>query len=401
MNLGRRGFLAGGCALCAAKLMACTPTDGSGRPLTGIDGNADLAPRVAPGVRTRVSDTLDDGVRAQVDRLERNVRGSRFLIREAKANAYVQGIVTRLAGDYAKDLRPYILRVPEFNASQYPNGMMHIWTGLMIRCTNEAQLAAVLGHEIAHYTRAHGIVGMNRRVQAIDMAQVLAFVFAGVGVAQANELTNFIMVASIMSYGRDQEREADEIGVRLMAEHGLAPVEAARNWEFVTAEMQARNIPRHFSLLESSHPGDTERAQSLRHRAAELPKGESRSVEYREGLSALREILFEDQVRTGAHAATILIADRWLEDDRRDGLALYAKGESHRQRGRTEDDKEAVAALSAAIEDSRAPAVAWRSLGLLRRKLGQESEARELLNDYLRRAPGAHDRELIRRSLTS
>jgi beta-barrel assembly-enhancing protease len=401
MNLARRGFLAGGCALCAAKLMACTPTNPDGRPVTGIDGNADLAPRVAPGSRTGASASLDDAIRAQTDRLERNVRGSRFLIRDAKANAYVRRIVADLAGDYAKDIRTYVMRVPEFNASQYPNGMMQVWTGLMVRCTNESQLAAVLGHEIAHYTRAHGLVGMTRQVQAVDISQFLAFIFAGAGMGQLNDISNFIMSASIMSYGRDQEREADEIGIRLLAEHGLAPIEAARNWEFVTEEMKARNIPRHFSLLESSHPGDTERAASLRHRAAELPKGESRSVEYREGLAALREMLFEDQIRTGAHVATIMIADRWLEGDPKDGLPLYAKGEALRLRSRDTDDKDAVAALAAAIEDPRAPAVAWRSLGLLRRKFGQESEARELFNDYLRRAPDAPDREIVRRSLAS
>lgn len=401
MKLGRRGFLAGGCALCTAQLIACTPTDQSGRPITGIDGNADLAPRVAPGVRTGASDSVDDGIRASMDQIERQTRGSRFIVRDARANAYVRAIVADMAGDYATDIRPYILRIPAFNATQAPNGMMQIWTGLMLRCTNEAQLAAVLGHEIGHYIRAHGLEGTNRARQAQDVGQFLAFIFAGVGMPQLNNLSNYILTASYFSYNRDQEREADEIGARMLAARGLAPIEAARNWDNIKAESEASGIPRERDVMFASHPASDERAESLRHRAAELPKGETKSAEYREGIASLREMLFDDQIRTGAHAATVLIADRWLEGDARDGLALYAKGEALRQRARGDDDKNAAEALAAALGDSRAPAVAWRSLGLLRRKLGQESEARELLNDYLRRAPNAPDREIVRRSLAS
>jgi beta-barrel assembly-enhancing protease len=401
MNPTRRGFLAGGCALCAAKLMACTPTTQEGRPVTGIDGNADLVPRIAPGGRTGATDSLDDGLRASMDRMERQLRGSRFLVRDAKANTYVRTIVREMAGDYADDIRPYIVRVPEFNASQAPNGMMQIWTGLMVRCKNESQMAAVLGHEIAHYTRAHSHERSNQGRQAADLSQLFAFVFAGMGVPQLNDISNFILTASVFNYSREHEREADEIGIRMLADRGLAPIEAARNWENVTSEMAARNIPRDQNIMFATHPADWERAASLRHRAAELPKGRPRFEEYREGLSSLREAIFEDQIRTGAHAATVMIADRWLEDDAKDGLALYAKGEALRQRARDSDEKDAVATLTAAIGDSRAPAVAWRSLGLLHRKFGRESEARELLNDYLRRAPGAPDREIVRRSLAS
>jgi predicted Zn-dependent protease len=401
VNLGRRGFLAGGCALCTAQLLACTPTSSEGRPLTGIDANANLAPRIGPGGRTGATESLDDGLRATMDRMERQLRSSRFLVREAKANAYVRSIVREMAGEYADDIRPYIVRVPEFNASQAPNGMMQIWTGLMVRCKNESQMAAVLGHEIAHYTRAHSHERVNQARQATDLSQLLAFLFAGMGVPQLNDLSNFILTASVFGYSREHEREADEIGVRLLADRGLAPIEAARNWENVTAEMAARNIPRDKNIMFATHPADWERAAALRHRAGELPKGNPKAEAYREGLSSLREMLFEDQIRTGAHSATVLIADRWLEDDAKDGLALYAKGEALRLRAKDDDEARAAETLGAALGDPRAPAVAWRSLGLLRRKLGQESEARELLVDYLRRAPNAPDREVIRRSLTS
>jgi predicted Zn-dependent protease len=344
---------------------------------------------------------VDDGLRAMFDQHERRLRASRFLVRDARANEYVRRGARELAGEYADDIRVYIVRVPEFNANQASNGMMNVWTGLLLRCVNEAQMAAVIGHEIGHYIRAHGVERANQIRQATDISQFLTFIFAGLGVAQAGDLTNLILIASFFNYSRDQEREADEIGIRMLAERGLAPIEASRNWEHVTLEAEARGIPRGGSVITASHPHDAERQASLRARAAELPTGRPRAEAYRDGLSALRETLFEDQIRTGAHAATVLIADRWLANDAKDGLALYAKGEALRLRAKDDDEKKAAEALAGALDGAEAPAAAWRSLGLLRRKLGQESEARELLNDYLRRAPNAPDRELIRRSRAS
>ncbi len=400
MNPTRRRFLGGLCLCGAGGLLACTPTD-PGRPRldAGLGGQSDLSPRNQPGQRHGTDADPDAGMRESMDRMERRIQTSRYRVREAKVNAYVGGIVRRLAGEFAEDIRTYIVRVPDFNATQAPNGMMQVWTGLLVRCTNEAQLAAVLGHEIGHYTRAH-----SRERQAVwrtnaDIAQALAMLLGAAGAGQLSDLNTVLLTASGFGYNRENERESDEIGIRLLAEHGLSPIEAARNWENITAEFEARGIPRSHSLLFSTHPSDEERTAHLRRRAGELPPGETHAARYRDGISEIREYIFEEQVRTGVHAGTIVIADRWLAVFPDDGLALYAKGEALRLRARTGDDEAAAAALDAAIRDVHAPANAWRGYGLLRRKLGQEAEARELLNEYLRRAPNAPDRDLVRRSL--
>lgn len=401
MNLARRGFLTGGCAFCAGGLLACTPTapDGAQPQTGGMGAHSDLAARNTPGVRTGASADADDGLRATMDQMEARLRTSRFLIREPKANAYIRRIVRDLAGDYAGDIRAYLVRVPFFNASQAPNGMMQIYSGLLLRCTNEAQMAAVLGHEIGHYLRAHSRQRMQDARNAADMAQVFAFIFAGLGAPQLNSATDIILTASFFAYGRDQERESDEIGMRLLSQHGLSPIEAARNWENLIAEDQATGISKYRDVLRASHPDQSERAETLRRRAGELPTGVTRADEYREGIGALREVMFEDQIRTGSHAVTMLIADRWLAADSKDGLPLYAKGEALRQRAGDGDDTKAVESLAAAVADSRAPAVAWRSLALVQRKLGREGEAREAFREYLRLAPDAPDREIVRRNL--
>ncbi len=352
-------------------------------------------------MRTRATDDDEDGIRGMLDQMERRMQTSRFLVRDQAINAYIRRIVREIAGEYADDIRPYVVRVPDFNATQAPNGMMQIWTGLLLRCTNEAQLVAVLGHEVGHYIRAHSRDGLRQRRQVTDAQQVLAMIFGAAGIPQMGDLTNLILTASIFSYGRDHEREADEIGVRILAERGLSPIEAARNWENVAAEMAALGVPRDRSTLFATHPSGSERTDTLRRRAAELPAGDERATAYWQGIDAIRPMLFDDQIRTALHPATIVIADRWIAARPGDGYALYARGESFRQRNGKDDEAQAIENLSAATVAENAPATAWRSLGLLRRQRGEASEARDLFLEYLRRAPNAPDRDLIRSTIRS
>jgi predicted Zn-dependent protease len=399
MTLSRRAFSGGMCVLCAGGLAACATAGGD--PAGRIDGRSDLSPRNMPGLRTAATDSDEDGLRGSMDQMERRVHASRFLVRDAAVNAYVGGVVRTLAGEYAGDIRPYVLRVPDFNATQAPNGMMHVWTGLLLRCTNEAQMAAVLGHEIGHYVRAHSRERLQQGRQISDAIQVFAMIFGAIGVPSATDLTGIFLTAAFFGYNRDHERESDEIGARLMAAAGLSVEEAALNWENVGAEWDALGLPRTQSLLYATHPSDGERAASLRARAAQLPTGERRAAEYRRGLAPIRPALFDDQLRKGQHAATVVIAERWIAEDPRDGLALYAKGEALRLRDAAGDEAAAAETLETALASPETPPGAWRGLGHLRRRRGEGAAADALYREYLRRAPDAPDREFVRRALSS
>jgi predicted Zn-dependent protease len=83
-----------------------------------------------------------------MDREETRLRRSPFAIRDPALREYVQGIACKLAGEHCPDVRVHLLSTPLFNASMAPNGMMQVWTGLMLRMENEAQ-PAILGHGLA------------------------------------------------------------------------------------------------------------------------------------------------------------------------------------------------------------------------------------------------------------
>ena len=114
---GRRAFVFG-CGCCALSALAQMPA----------------TPWSAPQRFARPLDDSDEGgLWGLMDREEAKLKRSAFLVRDPALNEYVSGIACRLAGDHCPDMRVYLVRTPVFNASMAPNGMMQVWSGLLLR----------------------------------------------------------------------------------------------------------------------------------------------------------------------------------------------------------------------------------------------------------------------------
>src|SRR5687768_11724312 len=194
----RRAFLAAGCAGCAAIGLA------------RAQGTWEMPARFA---RPEAA-SEEGGLWSLMDREETKLRRSPFALPDAKLKAYVQDVACRLAGAHCADVRVHLVRTPLFNASMAPNRMMQVWTGLMLRVDNEAQLAAVLGHEIGHYLARHSL----ERLRSARTHSSTATALSMFGVVGA--LAQLGVAASFSGYSRDHEREADRIGVALMRNAG-------------------------------------------------------------------------------------------------------------------------------------------------------------------------------------
>ena len=97
-------------------------------------------------------DAVEQGLWLEMDEAEQQMRASKFLIEDPELNAYVKGVLCRAVGtEKCGAARIYLMRTPQFNAAMAPNGMMLVWSGLLLRARNEAELAAVLGHEFVHF----------------------------------------------------------------------------------------------------------------------------------------------------------------------------------------------------------------------------------------------------------
>lgn len=119
------------------------------------------------------------------------------------------------------------------NAFALPGGKVAVFTGILKHTKNEAGLATVMGHEVAHALQRHGVERMSRSI--VDQIAQLGAIGAavgghGTGGAVAGVLGAYGMNVSL-PFNRKQESEADFIGLRLMAEAGYDPREAVPFWE--------------------------------------------------------------------------------------------------------------------------------------------------------------------------
>ena len=198
------------------------------------------------------------------------------LVRDPELTAYIDALGQRLAQHSPRrdvTYRFHVADMPEPNAFALPGGYIYVSRGLLVIANSEAELANVIGHEIGHVAARHASQRETRSV-GVGLLSALGTIVAGVAAggqaAQAvSQLGQIAGAGLIASYGRDQERQADEVGQQLAAGSGWDPG-AISNF-FVTLERQTKlehgeRLP---SFLDS-HPMTSERAQTTAARARSL-----------------------------------------------------------------------------------------------------------------------------------
>lgn len=360
-------------------------------------------PKLMPGFRPS-AESDEIGLWDLMAREESRLKTSRFLVRDPSIHQYIHRIACRVAGDYCQDIRLYIVRTPYFNASMAPNGMMQLWTGVLLRARSEAQLAAVIGHELGHYLQRHTV---DRFRDAKDKSAISLLLSMGLAVAGAGalgSLTSLMLAATLFSFSRDQEREADAIGLELMARAGYDPMDAPNVWSQLIAERKAREVESPRDLLFASHPGEEEREETLRKRASTMSGAGDESRRHRERyletIRPLRAQLIADELRLRQYGPSLALFNRALELEPDDGEMAFAVGEVHRLRARDADPQAALDAYQRALSARDAPPEVWRSIGLVQRERGDHPAAREAFRRYLELRPEAEDALMIRSFLS-
>lgn len=351
-------------------------------------------PDLKPGERPQPGSD-EAGLWMQFDRIEEQLRASGRVVDTPALNAYLRGIVCRLAPGHCAHIRIYVVQTPHFNATMAPNGKMEVWTGLLLRASNEAQLAYVLGHELGHYLKRHSV---QRMLDVKNKGNALAFfslLAAGAGVGFVGDLAQLAALYSVYAYSRDQEREADQVGFELMAAAGYAPGEAARIWQGLEEE-RAKEDEDSPSLFFSTHPTTEERIETLKKRAQEIgvDGGSTEAARYAEHLRPYRAGWLREDLRLRRFGASEVLLDR-LGRDGPSAELRYFQGELYRQRRQPGDDDRAIAAYRAALALGGAPPEAWRGLGLALWAKQDMAGARAAFRDYLAARPDADDRAMV------
>jgi beta-barrel assembly-enhancing protease len=400
-ELSRRSMLIGGGVL--ASSLATGVAQARIRP-------AEMVPLIGPAFRP--TDTDEKGLWSQMDRVEEEVAGSNLLIKDPALVSYLQDIIGRVGGPAARDMRIYLAHVPDFNAMMFPSGFAVVFSGLLLRMRNEAQLAGVVAHESGHFLRRHMIRSWRDMKRKSDifaigaMAAGLGGAGAGVYLGDYVQLAQLGTIMSLFQYSRAMEAEADAMGAKLIAEAGYPPIEMANVWQQLIGEdansARYRRKQRRRGSLFDTHPSPDSRMADLRISAAEVTVPgrayDSGRARYLSKIAPIRQMLLDDQVKlndpgASAYLLETLAADGW------NGLLRYYEGEVWRLRNRVGDDARAAQSYAVAVAYPDAPPEAWRSHGLALLREGRGGEAKSALARYLQMKPAAPDAPFIRQMI--
>ena len=159
--------------------------------------------------------------------------------RDPELNALVQRVGKKIAAAASEDLPNaewefVVFDSKEANAFCLPGGKVGVYTGILPITKDEAGLATVIGHEVAHATAQHGAERMSHALAAETGGAMLGVALSATD-PRVQQLVSMAYPAVaqfgvIMPYGRKQESEADQIGLHYMARAGYDPAEAVNFW---------------------------------------------------------------------------------------------------------------------------------------------------------------------------
>lgn len=303
---------------------------------------------------------------------------------DSQVTEYVASVGRRVAAvsDRALPYEFVVVNDGTPNAWALPGGKIGIHRGLLVELENEAELAAVLGHEVVHAAAKHGANRLQRQ---------LLFGLAGLGVALAVDdskyarqivgATNVGLHLAGQKFGRDQERISDYHGIKYMQRAGYDPSAAVTLQEKFVALSEGGER----SWLEglfASHPPSPERVANNRAALAEFPAGgEVGEAAYRTHLATLLEDReaydLADRARryAGSNSPVALqLIDRAISRQPRESLFHGVRGDILSGLGRHRD---AVRSYDAAIERNPEYFASYLGRGLSRDAMGDVGLARD------------------------
>ena len=346
------------------------------------------------------------GIWKEDDEQERALVSSPVLIRDEALTAYVKRVLCEAVGeDRCNATRVYILREPTFNASMSPNGTMRVYSGLLLRVRSEAELGSVLGHEFGHFEKRHTLNGFKAHRSSTDMlswAAVLASMSNSYAVHRSFNDMQLSVFGGLSRFNRNQEREADLIGLGYLNGGTLRPHAASIVWRNQIREAEASATSRglrkpDFNRIAffASHPPEGERADYLYALAA--PDGEGRqdgADRYAAALAPWLPTFLDDQIGLNDFGGSDFVINRLAESGWTANL-WRARGDLFRARGAQRDLMNAAEFYGKAVALDPTLAPAQRGLGLSLVKTGRPTEGKAALERYRLLKPDASDASMI------
>jgi predicted Zn-dependent protease len=176
----------------------------------------------------------------------------------------VQRVAKRIEAVAGRDKPDFVWKVSvikknEANAFCLPGGKIVVYTGILPLTENDAGLATVLGHEVAHATAEH----VAERIERNHLTEIAGTIIAGgtaVTPGQFARIEALIGIGASLPFSRSQESEADHIGLVYMARAGYDPRQALAFWKRMQRASKGQEPPEFLS----DHPSDAHRVARVR-----------------------------------------------------------------------------------------------------------------------------------------
>ncbi len=231
------------------------------------------------------------------------IRAQMGFVDDPEIVAYVKGVVDRVAKALPPQpwqIKSAVVANGSMNAFAIPGGYIYIFTGLILGVENEDELAAVIGHELGHVTERHVAKRMDQ-MKFLNVASVAGMVAGALlgsgGGSNSANLGKAVMMGSaagaqsaFLMYTRDNEREADNVGINYLVKSGYNPDAMPRTFELMQKNrwfMSGDSVPSYLT----THPGLDERIGYLRERIKMMPQSYMQRVFQREQFRRIQTII--------------------------------------------------------------------------------------------------------------
>jgi len=219
----------------------------------------------------------------------REIESQTKILENREWNDYINDIGRRIVSVCDRPNIEYHFKIVDdsttINAFALPGGYIYVYSGLLLRADNEAEVAGVLAHEVGHVVGKHCV----KRLTKIYGYQFIVALALGNNPSQLEQIAADILGGvGILYYGRDNEYEADAYSVKYMNALCYDPNAMVTFFEKLD-ELQTKD-PSYIEKLMSTHPQPAERIEKIQEKIALLPPQDGlilNSVEYKQRLKRL------------------------------------------------------------------------------------------------------------------
>jgi beta-barrel assembly-enhancing protease len=296
-------------------------------------------------------------------------------------------------------LRVKVIKNTRLDAFAYPNGAIYIHSGLLARMDNEAQLAAVLAHEITHCTHRHALRAFRKFKEQPALLRAIQHALSKTRSLQ--DMAGFMgiggEITAVSGYTRELEAEADRVGMELMAKAGYDPREALFIFDQMVGELEQERFE---EPLSGSHPTVRQRIVNLQNLIdTQYPQADSATENSEIFLAKLAQLFLDNaelNIRQGRFQAARSGVEKHLRVKADDSRAYFLLGEIYRQRQQAGDIIKALAYYERAATLDPNFAAPQKAIGLIYYKAGRRTLARKFFESCILLEPDSPDKAYIR-----